>query len=73
MSPLVLVLENPTAPIVSRDGRILYEKASHQTDLYVQDVDGSNQQRLALVNSMLLRSLELSRGASQFCPFTQRQ
>ncbi len=42
----VLALENATAPIVARDGRILYDESSHQTDLYIQDLDGKEQTRL---------------------------
>jgi serine/threonine protein kinase len=34
------------SPVVGRDGRILFEKVSHQTDLYIQDIDGKNEQRL---------------------------
>jgi serine/threonine protein kinase len=34
------------APIVARDGRILFSTFSHQTDLYLQDVDGSSAERL---------------------------
>ena len=34
------------APVVARDGRILYSTFSHQTDLYIQDVDGGNAERI---------------------------
>ncbi len=42
----VLVLDNTTLPMVGRDGRILYDKSSHQTDLYSQDLAGREQKRL---------------------------
>jgi Tol biopolymer transport system component len=42
----VLVLENDTQLAVARDGRILYDKSSHQTDLYLQDINGGKQERL---------------------------
>jgi len=34
------------APIVGRDGRILFSTFSHQTDLYLQDIDGPDAERL---------------------------
>ncbi len=42
----LLALENGAAPVISKDGRILYEKFSHQTDLYIQDLAGKEQKRL---------------------------
>ncbi|HET6348362.1 MAG TPA: DPP IV N-terminal domain-containing protein, partial [Candidatus Krumholzibacteria bacterium] len=42
----ILPLENTTAPVVAKDGRILYDKSSHQTDLYIQDLNGKEQKRL---------------------------
>jgi len=42
----VLPLENSTAPVIAKDGRILYDKSSHQTDLYIQDLAGKEQKRL---------------------------
>ncbi len=35
-------------PIVARDGRILYSTSTHQTDLYVQDIDDGSTERLTL-------------------------
>jgi TolB protein len=34
------------SPVVARDGRILFDRFSHQTDLYVQDLDGQHEERL---------------------------
>jgi len=34
------------SPVVSRAGRILYATFSHQTDLYIQNVDGTGEERL---------------------------
>jgi Tol biopolymer transport system component len=34
------------APVVSRGGKILFATFSHQTDIYVQDLDGSKEERL---------------------------
>ncbi|HEU5181003.1 MAG TPA: hypothetical protein VFW45_09430, partial [Candidatus Polarisedimenticolia bacterium] len=42
----VIPLDNPDLPVVARDGRILYDKSSHQTDLYIQDLEGGEQKRL---------------------------
>ena len=33
-------------PVVSRDGRIMYTRGKHQTDLYIQRLDGSEVRRL---------------------------
>ncbi len=33
-------------PVMARDGRILYETFSHQTDLFTQNLDGTEEERL---------------------------
>ena len=38
--------ETDQTPVVARDGRILFDRFSHQTDLYVQDLAGKEEQRL---------------------------
>jgi len=38
--------EDESNPVMSSDGRLLYATFSHQTDLYIMDVDGTNAERL---------------------------
>jgi Tol biopolymer transport system component len=42
----VLPLDSATQLTVAKDGRILFDKNSHQTDLYIQDLAGKEQTRL---------------------------